>query len=99
VAGLIRWLRPNLDHRTVIRIIEQEADDFDPRGWDRYTGYGRIDLCVSLTLARDWPKKWELPVLDRKWLLRGIRKAMASQRLCHKQVVTQSRSCGLLLDG
>jgi subtilisin family serine protease len=57
LAGLIRSLRPDLDHKTVIRIIEQGADDLDPPGWDKYTGYGRIDFYRSLRLARDWPRK------------------------------------------
>jgi subtilisin family serine protease len=57
LAGLIRSLRPDLDHKTVIRIIEQGADDIDPPGWDKHTGYGRINFYKSLKLARDWPKK------------------------------------------
>jgi subtilisin family serine protease len=57
LAGLIRSLRPDLDHKIVIRIIEQGADDLDPPGWDKHTGDGRINFYESLKLARDWPKK------------------------------------------
>jgi subtilisin family serine protease len=56
LATLIRSLRPDLNHRTVIRIVEMGADDLGEKGWDPETGHGRINFRKSLEIARDWPK-------------------------------------------
>jgi subtilisin family serine protease len=56
LVGLIRSLRPDLDHRTVITIVEQGADDLGEKGWDKYTGWGRLNFYKSLRLAQSWPK-------------------------------------------
>ncbi len=55
LVGLIRSLRPDLDCKTVIKIVEQGADDLCEEGWDKFTGYGRINFLKSLKLAQSWP--------------------------------------------
>jgi subtilisin family serine protease len=57
LAALIRSIRPDLDHKTVIRIVEQGADDLGEKGWDKYTGYGRVNFYKSLKLAKTWPQQ------------------------------------------
>ncbi|MBN1341502.1 MAG: S8 family serine peptidase [Phycisphaerae bacterium] len=56
LVALIRSLRPDLDYRQVIKIVEQGADDLGEKGWDKYTGWGRINFAKSLKLAQSWPK-------------------------------------------
>jgi subtilisin family serine protease len=56
LAALIRSLRPDLNHREVIRIVERGATDLGSPGWDEETGYGCINFYRSLCVARDWPK-------------------------------------------
>jgi len=55
LVALIRSLRPDLDHKTVIRLVEQGADDIGDPGWDKYTGSGRLNFYNSLKLAGSWP--------------------------------------------
>lgn len=56
LAALIRSLRPDLNHKDVIKIIERGATNLGDPGWDEETGYGRMNFYRSLLLARDWPK-------------------------------------------
>jgi thermitase len=55
LVALIRSLRPDLDAKTVIEIVQKGADDMGKEGWDKYTGYGRINFYKSLKLAKSWP--------------------------------------------
>ena len=57
LAGLVRSLRPDLKTADVIRIIQKGAVDLGEKGFDRYTGYGRVDFAATLAIARDWPGK------------------------------------------
>ena len=57
LVALIRSLRPDLDYKSVIRIVEQGADDLGPPGWDKFTGYGRLNFYKSLKLAQSWPRR------------------------------------------
>jgi subtilisin family serine protease len=57
LVALIRSLRPDLDHKQVIRIVEQGADDLGEKGWDKFTGWGRINFARSLELAQSWPRQ------------------------------------------
>ena len=50
----IRSLRPDLDHKQVIKVVEQGADDLGEPGWEKYTGHGRINFHNSPRLAKDW---------------------------------------------
>lgn len=55
LVALIRSLRPDLNHKQVIRIVEQGANDLGEEGWDKYTGWGRLNFHKSLKLAESWP--------------------------------------------
>ena len=57
LVALIRSLRPDLDAKTVIEIVQKGADDLGENGWDKYTGYGRLNFYESLKLAKSWPKQ------------------------------------------
>ena len=56
LAGLIRSLRPDLDARTVIRIVKDSAVDISPEGFDESTGHGRVDFLAALRMAENMPK-------------------------------------------
>jgi len=59
LAALVCSIRPDLDHKQVIKIVEQGADDLGEPGWDMYTGYGRINFQNSLNLAKQWVRSGE----------------------------------------
>ena len=52
LVALIRSSYPELDAKTVVEIIQQGADDIGKNGFDKYTGYGRLNFYKSLELAR-----------------------------------------------
>jgi len=54
LVALVRTLRPDLDAKNVIQIIEQGADDIGKEGFDIYTGYGRVNFLKTLELAQRW---------------------------------------------
>lgn len=54
LVALIRSLRPDLGAKSVIEIVKQGADDLEEKGWDKYTGYGRLNFHRSLNLAESW---------------------------------------------
>lgn len=49
LAGLILSLKPELSPRQVTEIIEKGAVDLGSPGWDKYYGWGRIDMAASLS--------------------------------------------------
>ncbi len=49
LAGLILSLKPELSPHQVREIIEKGAVDLGSPGWDKYYGWGRIDLAASLS--------------------------------------------------
>lgn len=49
LAGLILGVRPRLGPREVRRIIEESALDLGIPGWDKYHGWGRIEMAAALT--------------------------------------------------
>ncbi len=55
LVALIRSLRPDLNHKEVIKTVEQGATDIGDKGWDKYTGWGQLNFHKSLELARSWP--------------------------------------------
>ena len=57
LVALIRSLRPDLNAKSVIEIVQKGADDLSKKGWDKYTGYGRLNFYKSLKLAKSWPKQ------------------------------------------
>jgi hypothetical protein len=52
----VRSLRPDLKAAEVIEILKKGCDDIGERGFDEYTGYGRINFRKTLKLAKDWKK-------------------------------------------
>lgn len=48
LAGLILSLQPELGPDEVRRIIERSAVDLGEPGWDKYYGWGRIDMAATL---------------------------------------------------
>ena len=56
LAALVYSLRPELDAKSVIEIIKQGCDDIGEKGYDIYTGYGRVNFAKTLKLAKNWEK-------------------------------------------
>lgn len=56
LVALVRSLRPDLKAPEVIEIIKNGCDDIGDEGYDKYTGYGRINFARTLQLAKDWGK-------------------------------------------
>jgi thermitase len=56
LVALVVSARPDLDAATVVKIVEQGCDDIGDKGYDIYTGYGRVNYEKTLRLARDWGK-------------------------------------------
>ena len=54
LAGMVRSLRPDLTARDVVSIIKNGADDIGEKGFDIYTGWGRINFKKTLELAKTW---------------------------------------------
>ncbi len=54
LAALIYSIRPDLDVRSVVQIIEQGCDDLGAKGVDIHTGHGRVSFARSLALAKEW---------------------------------------------
>jgi len=55
LVALVRSLRPDLDAKTVVELVKQGADDLGETGWDKYTGYGKLNYYKTLKLAESWP--------------------------------------------
>lgn len=56
LVALLFSARPELDAKSVVKIIQQGCDDIGEKGYDIHTGYGRVNFGKSLKLARDWAK-------------------------------------------
>jgi subtilisin family serine protease len=54
LVALIYTARPTLDARSVVKIVQQGCDDIGKKGYNIYTGRGRVNFGKSLKLARDW---------------------------------------------
>jgi subtilisin family serine protease len=54
LVALVYSVRPTLDARSVVKIIQQGCDDMGRKGHNIHTGYGRVNFGKSLKLARDW---------------------------------------------
>ena len=57
LVALIRSSYPELDAKAVVEIIKQGTDDIGKEGFDKYTGYGRLNFYKSLKLAQTWPRQ------------------------------------------
>jgi len=53
LAALVFSLRPDLDGKSVMELIKKGCDDIGEKGFDIYTGYGRINFLKTLQLAKE----------------------------------------------
>lgn len=56
LAALVLSVRPDLGVRDVVAIIKAGADDIGEKGFDIYTGYGRVNFAKTLGIAQTWQK-------------------------------------------
>jgi subtilisin family serine protease len=56
LVSLVYSLRPDLDAKSVIQVIKQGCDDIGEKGYDIYTGYGRLNFVKTLEIAKNWEK-------------------------------------------
>ncbi len=52
LVALIYSIRPELDAKSVVEIVKQGCDDIGEKGYDIYTGYGRVNFGKTLRLAQ-----------------------------------------------
>jgi len=51
LGALVYSVRPDLDAETVVDIIKESCDDIGEKGFDIYTGYGRINFGKTIEIA------------------------------------------------
>ena len=56
LVALVYCVRPELDAKTVVEIVKKGCDDIGEKGYDIYTGHGRVNFGKTIKLARDWGK-------------------------------------------
>jgi subtilisin family serine protease len=56
LVALVRSLRPDLKAPEVIEILKKGCDDIGEKGFDEYTGHGRVNFAKTLELAKNWKK-------------------------------------------
>ncbi len=56
LVALVRSLRPDLKASEVIEILKKGCDDIGEKGFDNYTGHGRVNFRKTLELAKSWKK-------------------------------------------
>ena len=56
LVALIYSVRPDLDAKSVVNIIKQGCDDIGDKGYDIYTGYGRVNFEKTIKIALTWKK-------------------------------------------
>ena len=56
LVALVYSLRSDLTAASVIEIIKQGCDDIGEKGYDIYTGYGRVNFGKTLEIAQNWEK-------------------------------------------
>ncbi len=54
LVALIYSVRPDLDAKSVVNIIKQGCDDIGYKGYDIYTGYGRVNFGKTIKIAITW---------------------------------------------
>jgi len=53
LAALVYSLKPDLEAKSVMEFIKKGCDDIGEKGFDIYTGYGRVNFLKTLQLAKD----------------------------------------------
>ena len=51
LVALIRSVRPELEARAAIEILQRGCDDIGDKGYDIYTGFGRVNFGKTIQLA------------------------------------------------
>jgi subtilisin family serine protease len=54
LVALVLSVNPDLDAKSVVKIIKQGCDDMGEQGYDIYTGYGRVNFGKTLRLAKSY---------------------------------------------
>lgn len=56
LVALVYCVRPTLDAKSVVKIVQQGCDDIGEKGFDVHTGHGRVNFGRSVKMALDWGK-------------------------------------------
>jgi subtilisin family serine protease len=56
LVALAYSVRPTLDARSVVQLVQQGCDDIGGKGYNIHTGYGRVNFGKTLKLAREGSK-------------------------------------------
>ncbi len=56
LAALVLSARPDLDAADVVEIIKAGCDDIGEKGYEIYTGHGRVNFDKTLKKAMSWPE-------------------------------------------
>ena len=56
LAALVYSLKPGLEAKSVIELIKKGCDDIGEKGFDIYTGYGRVNFLKTLQLAKEFTR-------------------------------------------
>jgi subtilisin family serine protease len=56
LVAIVYSVRPTLDAKSVVKIVEQGCDDIGKKGYDVHTGHGRVNFGRSIKLAQNWGK-------------------------------------------
>jgi subtilisin family serine protease len=54
LVALVCSVRPDLDAKAVVSVVKQGADDIGEKGYDAYTGHGRVNFGKTVRLALAW---------------------------------------------
>jgi hypothetical protein len=54
LVALIYSVRPTLDAKSVVKIVDRGCDDIGKKGYNLYTGHGRVNFGKSIKLAQNW---------------------------------------------
>ncbi len=56
LVALVLSVNPDLDAKSIVKIIKQGCDDIGEQGYDIYTGYGRVNFGKTLRRAKSWKR-------------------------------------------
>ncbi|MCI7145488.1 MAG: S8 family serine peptidase [Clostridiales bacterium] len=65
VAGLVRYVNPDLTQEEVKNILYTTATDLYTAGWDKYTGYGNVNAYGAVTAAAGKPAASKTTLLSK----------------------------------
>lgn len=65
IAGLVRYVNPELSQEEVKNILYSTATDLYTAGWDKYTGYGNVNAYGAVTAAAGKPAASKTTLLSK----------------------------------